>query len=353
MENGTGSLFETFSVTLNLIIFTGLAGLIWIAGTRLSYYVDAIAEQTKIARSILGLVLLATVTELPEMVTTITAASSGNGALALNNMFGGVMLQLAVLAIADIFVRQGTLTSYPRRQTAVIAGILSILSLSVLLAIYLIGDVVLIAHMGIGSIVIGVLYILFIALLRHYEKRDIWSPVDLPDKKKIDDNGRNNAFDHLTLKKLAFFSLISTLIILVCGVAVVNLAETLADQTGLGSSFIGVSLLAITTSLPELSTSIAAVRVKAYTMAISNVFGSNLIMMFLVLPADLFFTQGPVLNQVDLSAAFALAAGILLTSIYCAGLLTRSKVKVLGMGIDSFFVVLFYITSLMILYHLR
>lgn len=90
---------ETFPIALNLLIFSGLAGLIWIAGARLSYYVDAIAEQTKIARAFLGLILLATATELPEIVTTVTAASSGNGALALNNMFGGVMLQLTVLQL--------------------------------------------------------------------------------------------------------------------------------------------------------------------------------------------------------------------------------------------------------------
>lgn len=353
MANGIDSLFETFSITLNLLIFSVLAGLIWTAGTRLSYYVDAIAEQTKIARAFMGLVLLATATELPEIVTTVTASSSGNGALALNNMFGGVMLQLVVLSIADIFVVRGTLTSYPRRQTVVIAGLLSILSLSLLLALYLIGDITLIAHMGIGSLLIGFLYVFFMYLLKISEKRDIWSPVDLPNEPATNDAERKNHYDHLTLNKLIMFSMIAALIILICGVAVVNVAETLANQTGLGNSFIGVSLLAFTTSLPELSTSIAAVRVKAYTMAISNVFGSNLIMIFLVLPADLFFMQGPILNHVDLSAAFALASGILLTSIYCVGILTRSKMKILGMGVDSLLVVLLYIASLVILYHLR
>lgn len=352
MESGTGTLFENLPIVLNLLIFSGLAGLIWVAGTRLSYYVDAIAEQTQIARAFLGLILLATATELPEIVTTVTAASSGNGALALNNMFGGVMLQLTVLAIADFFVVRGTLTSYPRSQTVVIAGVLSILTLSFLLAIYLIGDIKLIAHVGIASVLVGFLYVYIMYLLRISEKRDIWSPVDLPNE-KVENETRENQFDHLTLNKLMAFSSLAALIILICGVAVVEVAETLAEQSGLGHSFIGVTLLAVTTSLPELSTSIAAVRVKAYTMAISNVFGSNLIMVFLVFPADLFFMEGPVLNHVDLSAAFALAAGILLTSVYCIGLLVRAKMKVLGVGIDSLLVAILYIFSLVILYHLR
>lgn len=105
--------------------------------------------------------------------------------------------------------------------------------------------------------------------------------------------------------------------------------------------------------MPELSTSIAAVRVKAYTMAISNIFGSNLIMTFLILPVDIFFTEGAVINEINDSAAFALMAGILLTSIYCLGLLIRPKLKVLGMGIDSLLVLLAYIGCVFMLYQLR
>lgn len=346
-------MFETFSVTLNLLIFSGLAASIWMAGTRLSYLIDAIAEQTKIARAFMGLIFLATATSLPEMVTTTTAASSGNGALALNNIFGGMMLQLAVLAIAEMFIIKGTLSSAPSNPSIVVAGLLLIPSLSALLLLSITGDRTFIAHLGMGSVLIAALYITFMYLLWKIEDRNTWSPVDLPNEQLSHGEIRQNRYDSLPLISLVTFSLLAGLVILFSGVLVVRVAETLADQTGLGTSFIGVSLLALTTSMPELSTTIAAVRVKAYTMAISNIFGSNLIMTFLLFPVDLFFIEGPILNHIDSSAAIALAAGILLTSIYCIGLMTRPKVKFLGMGIDSFLVLFFYFVSLFILFQVR
>ncbi|WP_305906477.1 hypothetical protein Q9L42_001030 [Methylomarinum sp. Ch1-1] len=345
-------MFEHFPTAINLLIFTGLAGIIWKAGTRLSYYVDSIAEQTELARAFLGLILLATATELPEMVTTLTASSSGNGVLALNNMFGGMMLQLAVLAIADFFVLNGTLTSFPRKPTVAIAGLLSILSLSLLLAFYVTRDMVLLVNVGVGSTIIALLYIVSMYLIRMGQNRDTWSPVDLPDRGK-GGRERHNHYDNTPVRKLTVLSARSGLLILISGVLVVRVAETLAVQTGLGNSFIGVSLLAMATSMPELSTSVAAVRVKAHTMAISNIFGSNLIMTFLVFPVDVFFTKGPVLNHMDRSAAFALAAGIFMTGIYCTGLLMRPRMKVFGIGIDSLLVLASYLGSMMILFQLR
>ncbi|MCB1950072.1 MAG: hypothetical protein KDF62_13930 [Nitrosomonas sp.] len=350
---GGDSLFEAFSITTNLVIFAVLASAIWMSGARLSYLVDAIAEQTKVARAFMGLIFLATITELPEMVTSITAVSAGNGELAINNMFGGIMMQLAVLAIAEIFIIKGTLSSAPRNPSVLISGLLIIPSLALLLLISYTGDMPIAMHIGLGSILIALLYIFFMYLLWNIQDRNTWSPVDLPNEHIEHGEVRSNDYDNLSLRILILFSVIAGLVILLCGVFIVHVAETLADQTGLGSSFIGVSLLALTTSLPELSTAIAAVRVKAYTMAISNIFGSNLIMIFLLLPVDAFFLKGPILNHIDLSASVALIGGIFLTAIYCIGLLIRPKMKFLGMNIDSFLVLFFYMVGLFILYQVR
>lgn len=89
----------------------------------------------------------------------------------------------------------------------------------------------------------------------------------------------------------------ASLAILGCGVALVFTAEAIGAQTGLGNSFIGATLLAGSTSLPELSTTIMAVRLHSYTMAISNIFGSNLIMVLLILPADMLYLPGPCYNK--------------------------------------------------------
>lgn len=352
MVYGIKPLFNQFPVTINLLIFTVLASLIWLAGTRLSYLIDSIAEKTQLARALLGLILLATATELPEFVTTLTASSSGNGTLALNNMFGGMLLQLAVLTVADVWVKKGTLCSRPHDPTVAVAGILCIISLSTVLVAKSLGDIQLGFQLGLGSLSIALLYVLSMFVLKIMQNKDTWSPVDLPDDDQTDPV-RDNKFDQKSLKYLICFSILCAAVILACGVSLVDLAETLSKQTGLGSSFIGASLLALTTSLPELSTSIAAVKVKAYTMAISNVFGSNLIMTFLLFPNDFAFTKGPIINEIDTAATFALCAGIFMTAIYCLGLLVRSKRKILGMGIESGILGLCYIASLAVLFSLR
>ncbi|KTD19336.1 hypothetical protein [Legionella israelensis] len=120
--------FQQLPLYISVSVFFGLTIVIWIAGTFLVYLVDAIADKTKIAKAFLGFVLLAVITELPEVVTTMTAAASNNAQLALNNMFGGISLQMTLLVLADILIAQKTLTSFPRKPTPVIEGLFLIIS---------------------------------------------------------------------------------------------------------------------------------------------------------------------------------------------------------------------------------
>ncbi|WP_321394907.1 hypothetical protein [Emcibacter sp.] len=340
------SFLGSLPLTLNLLLFCVLAAVIWITGTRLSYLVDALAEHTKIARALMGLGILAVITELPEMVTTVTASIEGNAVLALNNMFGGISMQTAILSVADLFAIHAALTTYPRKPTPVIEGLFLILMLTSLLIIFMTGDVALFGSVGLASVFLAGFYLLSIFIIQRFVTLEVWMPVDLPNPEEEEEVNHDNHYGHLPFQSLTMGIALASLIILVVGVLLTHTAEVLAVQTGLGSSFIGVTLLAATTSLPELSTTIAAVRIRAYTMAVSNILGSNLIMVFLILPADLFYRPGPILNEIDASAAFALGSGILVTAIYCLGLLIRRKKKIFKMGLDSALVLLVYLASL-------
>ena len=114
-----------------------------------------------------------------------------------------------------------------------------------------------------------------------------------------------------------------------------------------------MTLLAGATSLPELSTTITAVRMGAHTLAISNIFGSNLIMVVLVFPADLLHTSGPLLRQADASAQLAVVIGMLVTSIYIVGIIIRRKPRVGRLGLDSVAVLIVYLASLGLFYAVR
>ncbi len=345
--------FEGLPIWLNLALFAATSAGVWLAGTRLCHYADAIADRKRIGKAMMGFVFLAAATELPEVVTTIVGSMAGEARLVLNNMFGGITMQTAILAVADAAVPMVTLTSYPRNSTPALEGILLILLLALLLAVSALGDAVLFWNVGIGSVIFAFSYAGTIALLRNFDQEEPWLPVEVLEEAAVplaETTARN--LDAIPMSRLAWMSLAATLVILVCGVMLVNLAKTLAVQTGWGTSFIGVTLLAASTSLPELSTTIAAVRLGAFTMAISNIFGSNLIMIALLLPADIFYTQGVLLDQIDATATFALISGLIVSSVYVAGLLLRNRKRVLGMGIDSVIVLVIYSASLVVFFFL-
>ena len=228
-----------------------------------------------------------------------------------------------------------------------------ILLLAAVLAVATLGDVALVGWVGAGVVLFAAIYCAAIVVLDRYDSTHPWRPIDLPDMKEKAAPMAANALRGRGLPALALESSIVGLVILVCGVTLVEVCEGLAEQTGLGSSFIGATLLATTTSLPELSATIAAVRMGAYTMAISNIFGSNLIMVLVLFPADIFYRDGLILNQVDDTAKLALLSGILVTAIYIIGLLVRRKPRVFCIGLDSLIVLIVYTVSVWAFYAVR
>ncbi len=339
---------------LNALLFAAAAGGVWSAGTRLASYADEISDRKKLGQALMGLVFLAGATELPEVVTTVTAAIAGEARLLLNNMFGGVTMQTAVLSVADAFAGTAAITFYPRKPTPILEAALLIVLLTMLNVIVLFGDRPLVFHVGAGSCAVAAAYLVAITLLRRYDEKDVWLPIEVPEEP----GDRPVHPWRVRLERLPMAALVArfagaSALILVCGVVLVHAAEALAQQTGLGTSFVGATLLAATTSLPEVSTTIMAVRLRAYTMAISNIFGSNLIMIILILPADLLYRPGPVLARADASAVFAITSGVLVTAIYVIGLLIRSTRTIRGVGVDSILVMAVYLATVAGLYMLR
>lgn len=345
-----------FDLTLvHLIaVFVIAAASVWFAGTRLAVYGDELSERLKISRAFIGLIFLATVTELPEIVTTITAAQVGNSALVLGNMFGGITMQTAVLAVADFFIVRNALTSWPRKPTHALLAVLLIVLLAMLLVITFVGDVALVLNVGLGAIFLSGAYPIVIAMLRQFDEKESWAPIDLPDESEHEVGvlSHDNNLEDTSTRSLLLYSAVTAFSILVAGVVLAMAADSIAEKSSLGSSFIGISLLAAATSLPELSTTFAAVRMGAYTMALSNIFGSNLIMLALILPADMAYRSGPILAEAEPSAQFSIATGILVTAIYVAGLLIRRTPSIWGAGLDSWLVMIVYVGMLFSMYYL-
>ena len=347
--------FHDQPVALMVAVFVASAAMVWIAGTRLALLGDEIAERFQLTRAFVGLIFLATATELPEIVTSLTAAHLGNASLVLGNMFGGITMQTAILAVADVLVVKYALTSWPRKSTHALLAVMLMVLLSLLLAVSLLRDLSIGFNIGLGALLVSLAYPVTIALLRAFDEKDSWAPVDLPEidtpetAKKFSSNG----FEELSARALLTQAVISSLVILLAGIALALSANSIAENTHLGSSFVGITLLAAATSMPELSTTIAAARIGAYTMAISNIMGSNLIMLALIFPADIAYRSGPILSEVGPGAQFSLVVGILVTGIYAAGLLMRRTPRLFNAGLDSWLVIFAYVTMLIVLYPMQ
>lgn len=302
----------------------------------------------------MGLLFLAGITSLPELVTTVTASLKGDAALALNNLLGGIVMQTAILAVADAVVRHASLTALPPTRTPVIEGVLLIFLLTSLLGIISVGEVALFEGIGAGVVILAGLYAVSIFALRRYDKAAVAIASVRPRSGRDEvRRRRSGVLADVPLRTLLLRSAATGAAILVCGILVVDCAVAIAEQSGLGSSFIGVTLLAASTSLPELSTTIAAVRLGAHTMAISNIFGSNLIMVVVILPADIFYREGEILREADGISQMAILSGIFVTAVYVAGLLRKRKPRILGMGVDSMVVLVTYLLSIYGFYVLR
>ena len=338
---------------INFLLFGVLAIGIWYSGSRLTYLADAIASRFKLASSMMGLVFLALATSLPEIATTMTAAAKQNADLVLNNLFGGIALQTAILALADFWAK-GAISNYPRKANHALEATLLVALLACLQTAFILGEPVSFFNVGMGSVLGALAYVGAIMLLRWYDNNSDWIPIDLPDieEKGFAPESRKKLVEH-SFSVLVFKGFIACFFILVLGIVIVSVSEVLAVQTGLGSGFVGVTFLAAATSLPELSTTITAVRMGAYTLAISNLFGSNLIMIVLVFPADIFHVSGPILSSASDSTQLAMSMGILVTAVYLIGLIVRRKPKVWRIGADSMLVLSLYASSLILYYILK
>lgn len=346
--------FYNSPVWLNLGVFLLVAIVIWIAGTRLTVYADVIAERTGLGRAFIGLVLLASATSLPELGRTVSAASIGDAPLVINSLLGGILLQSAVLAIADVAVGAGALTFVSPRPVLVLEGAFLMILIALVLVGIAAGTFLSLFGIGFWSVLLLVAYLLTLYLLWQYEGSERWRPVDMPELPPA--MAKQMVSSHLnawSVKRVILHFAFGAMVVLVCGVILSPVGEALARQTGLGGGFIGATLLAVATSLPELSTTVAAARLGAYSLAISNIFGSNMLLVALIFVADVFYRPGPVLADLDRSAVFAAAMGICVTGIYLAGLIERHNRTILRMGFDSVAVLVLYLGSTVMLYILR
>jgi cation:H+ antiporter len=341
---------------LNAALFALAAVVIWHAGTRLEHYASIIARHTGLGQAFGGLLLLAVSTSLPEVATTVTAvALLDNPTLAVHNLVGGVALQTGILAIADRAKREpGALTFFSPKFVLLVEGLALVLLLQLTVAGIAAGGAPVIASTSMWLVLVTGAYVGMVYIVYRHRHRPGWKPERTDDAEHapaVHESGAT-APDRALRTIVWLFGAMSALV-LVGGWLAAQTADVLAAQTGLGDAFLGATLLAAATSLPEVSTTVAAARRKRYTAAVSNVFGSNGFCLALLLVADILYRDGTILAGADLSMVFIATIGAVMTCIYLWGLLERENRTVAGIGWDSAAASAIYVGSVAVLYFMQ
>ncbi len=302
--------------------FTACVIIILFAGTRLARYGDAIAEKTGLGRLWIGLVLLAAITSIPELVTGISAAALVKlPDLALGNLLGSCTFNIAILAIVDILHRPVPILSQasPRHMVSASIGILlmAIAAGSILAGARFPGFAV--AGVGGPSIIISLLYLGGVWWIFRSE-RDIQA--QLAEAIPLQYAG-------LPLKTVYRRFALAAAAVIGAGIWLAFIGDELAVTYSWHASFVGTLFLAISTSLPELVVTIAALRLGAIDMAVANILGSNMFNIAIIAPVDLAYRQGALLSLVSSAHLITTAVAIIMSLIVILGLRLHRKRQVL------------------------
>jgi len=147
---------------------------------------------------------------------------------------------------------------------------------------------------------------------------------------------------------LRFF--VATGIILVAAPFLVRAADQLATRSGLGHTFVGTTLIALSTSLPELVATIAAFRIGAPDLALGNIFGSNTFNMLLLFPLDVLY-PATLFSSVSPTHALTAFCVITVSSVAVMGQVSRKREKMRMWEPSSELIVILTVAFLYLLYN--
>ena len=261
---------------------------------------SAIAQQFGISDLVIGLTVAAFGTSMPEFVVNMVSVAEGSTDLAITNILGSniintfVILGLTALVYPIVSQKRSRDFDIPM---SIIAGVLVLILVAVQLPF---GE----AGKGIGHLGGGVLLAFFCYFLyntfRHAKDHPEEGPSDeVPSTKEI------------PVRRAVALILGGLVGLVVGGELIVKSAVDLATRMGVSEAIIGLTIVALGTSLPELATSVIAAAKHNSDIAIGNVFGSNIFNVFFVLGTSAAIHPLPAYEGIELDACMAAIGSII------------------------------------------
>ena len=309
-------------LTLTILLF--LTGIVLIVKGG-DFFVDAatwIARVSGIPQVIIGATIVSLATTLPEMLVSVIAAMDGKVDMAVGNAFGSVTANIGLIMAISLIFMPGAI----KRKDYVPKSILMFCSSLVIIASGRIGNIDLFL-----SVVLLILFILFLGenIRSTQNSMNRKTPAAFHAAENTAAIPLNSASPD-TERSVVVINIIK----FIAGAAgivaganlLVNNGSELARYIGISERIIGVTLVAVGTSLPELVTTITAIVKKQSSLSIGNILGANIIDLTLILPVSMICAQKPLPIAAS-SALLDFPACLLVGSIAIFPMIISSKFK--------------------------
>jgi cation:H+ antiporter len=330
------------SSTAIWVQFVSTALVIVVAGVRLARYGDVLGEKTGLGRNWIGVVLLAATTSLPELFTGFGAtALAALPDIALGDVLGSCMFNLLILSLMDA-IQPEPLSARAHQGHALSIGFgLVLLGIA---GIGLVADSRLPAVGWIGLYSPALIALYFVAMrviFRHERHQRAQETQEVAEELHYGNTTLRSALLHYSLAAVA---------VVAAALWLPRLGAELARQTGLGQAFVGSLFVAITTSLPEIVVSLAAVRIGALDLGIGNVLGSNLFNLLILGLDDVFYRQGPLLADAGPSHSVTMVAIVMMNGLFLIGLTYKVMTKRFVVAWDTGAIAAVYVIAVALAY---
>lgn len=340
---------------LAVVGFLACASVIFFAGGRLSRYGERLAELSGWGSAWVGLILMASVTSLPELVVGLSSSALVASAdLAVGDVLGSCAINLVILASLDAVVpKRGRLLWRASASHVLAAALCIVLLATVGVALLNRDDPSLTPWIGASSVGFIALYLGSVRIIfRHAQGLRSDGSVQPP---LVDARGLESETPtgDLSLREVAARYALFAGIVVVAALMLPALAEMISRISGLQESFVGTVFLAVSTSLPELAVSLAAVRMGAIDLAVGNLLGSNLFNILILAIDDVAYTQGHLLTDSSPNHLFTVLATIAMSAIAIIGLTYGPSVKRFLLAGDAALMLAVYVANAALLLALQ
>lgn len=313
-------------------VFAAGGLVVLLAGIRITGLADQIADRTGLGEAVVGGVLLGAATSFSGTIVSLTSALDGRASLAFSNGVGGIAAQTAFLAIADLTHRRANL----EHAAADLANVFQATVLLVLLAIPLIAwttPAVTVLSVHPCSVALVAAYVVGLAGTRKIRQQPMWRPVRT-EETRIDEPEDPEEAHRSPRGPLLSFALL-VVVLGAAGWAIARSAAVITTELGVSQTLVGALMTAVVTSLPELVTTIAAVRRGALALAVGGIIGGNTFDMLFLTISDVGYREGSLYHAVGPDDYFWIAVAVLMTGVLLGGLVLREGRGLLRAGTES------------------